>query len=53
MKYFANWQDALVEYTKLYGHNYPDGYNLVVEFEQHLRKNRVGAYYLLLGDEHV
>lgn len=46
MKYYANWQDALISFITKYGHNYTDAYNLTVEFEQQLKQNIKGAYYM-------
>ena len=46
MKYYSEWQDALLDFIKYYGHNYPDSYNLMVEFEEHLKQNKLGAYYM-------
>ncbi len=46
-QYYNHWQDAFVVFIEQYGHNYQDSYNLAVEFEMHLRKNRLGCFYLL------
>lgn len=46
MKPFKTWQDALIEFINLYGHNYKDSYNLTAEFEQMLTQNRIGTYFL-------
>ncbi len=46
MKYYSNWQDALQDFIKKYGHNYKDTYNLIVEFEEALEKNSKGIYYM-------
>jgi hypothetical protein len=50
MKAYTTWQEALVRFIELYGHNYKDSYNLTAEFEQHLTKNRLGVYFLRTGE---
>ena len=47
MKYYSNWQDALISFITKYGHNYEDAYNLIVEFELELKQNIKGAYYII------
>lgn len=47
MKYYSTWQQALSEFIQRYGHNYEDGYNLVVEFENKLQKNVHGVYFII------
>ena len=47
MKYYTTWQEAFQVFIKKFGHNYQDSYNLAAEFEQQLRQNRRGAYYLI------
>lgn len=51
MKYYSTWQAAFVEFIEKFGHNYPDSYNLSVEFELHLRKNKLGTYFIYWGEE--
>jgi hypothetical protein len=51
MKYYSEWQDALLDFIKLYGHNYPDSYNLTAEFEIQLQQNVRGAYFLHLEED--
>lgn len=46
MKYYKSWQEALVEFINIYGHNYKDGYNLLMEFEASLNQNVRGAYFI-------
>lgn len=46
MKYYSNWQDALLDFVTQYGHNYEDAYNLIAEFELHLKQNIKGVYYM-------
>ncbi len=46
MTYYSRWQDALMDFIEYYGHNYKDGYNLIVEFEQHLKRNVKGVYFM-------
>lgn len=46
MKYYSTWQEALLDFTEKYGHNYLDPYSLIVEFESHLRKNTKGVYFM-------
>lgn len=46
MRYYSSWQEALVEFVALFGHNYQDGYNLVAEFEQKLNRNSKGTYFI-------
>lgn len=46
MSYYSRWQDALLEFIKLYGQSYKVPYNLIEEFEQVLRKNINGKYFL-------
>ena len=51
MKYYKSWQAALTDWIELYGHEFGDPYNLIVEFELHLKQNIRGTYYLLLSCE--
>lgn len=51
MKHYSEWQKAFIEFITLYGHNYKDSYNLAAEFEQHLFQNRIGTYYLDIGEQ--
>ena len=44
---YRTWQEAFMQFIRKYGHNYEDSYNMAVEFEMHLRQNRLGVYYLL------
>lgn len=46
MTYYSEWQLALIDFITLYGHNYKDAYNLTVEFELHLKRNKHGAYFI-------
>lgn len=46
MKYYSEWQDALCDFIEHYGHNYKDAYNLMMEFEQVLRRNTNGTYFM-------
>lgn len=46
MTYYATWQQAFIEFISTYGHNYTDSYNMAVEFEQILHRNKRGVYYL-------
>jgi hypothetical protein len=46
MKYYSNWQEALIDFTKQYGYHFEDVYNLGVEFEQQLQKNVHGTYFI-------
>lgn len=46
MTYYSNWQEALMDFMKQYGHNYKDAYNMVVEFEQQLQRNFRGTYFM-------
>lgn len=47
MTYYKSWQEAFVAFINKYGDNYKDTYNLSAEFEQQLRQNRCGTYYLI------
>lgn len=47
MKYYKTWQEAFIEFIERFGHNYEDSYNLSVEFELHLNKNKRGVYYIV------
>ena len=51
MKYYTSWQEALLDFTKKYGHNYLDPYNLMVEFEEQLKRNIKGVYFMYTGGE--
>lgn len=51
MKPFSSWQEALIEFINVYGHNYQNGYNLIEEFEHMLMQNRVGTYFIELTKE--
>lgn len=44
---FKSWQDALIAFIRVRGHDYQDAYNLTAEFEEYLIRNRVGTYFLL------
>ena len=46
---YRTWQDAFIVFVRDYGHNYSDSYNMTVEFEAHLRRNRQGMYFLKDG----
>ena len=47
VKYYKSWQSALTDWIELYGHEFGDPYNLIVEFELHLKQNIRGTYYLV------
>ncbi len=49
MTTFRTWQEAYMQFIRLFGHNYTDSYNMNVEFEAHLRRNRLGRYFLKQG----
>ena len=51
MKYYSNWQDALMDFIASYGHNYKDAYNLMMEFEALLQQNIKGTYFIRLGEK--
>ena len=46
MTYYKTWQEALLDFIKIYGHNYADSYNLMVEFESYLNKNKRGTWFI-------
>lgn len=46
MTYYSTWQEAMLDFIRLYGQDYEDSYNLAVEFEQHLKRNRMGAWFI-------
>jgi len=49
MKFYSDWQDALFDFIRHSGDEYPeptDLYALMVEFEAQLQQNAKGAYYL-------
>lgn len=46
MKYYKTWQEALVDFTKTYGHLHKDSYNLLIEFESNLFQNKNGSFYM-------
>lgn len=46
MTYYSNWQEALMDFTRHFGHNYTDSYNLMVEFELLLHRNKNGTYFM-------
>lgn len=50
MKYYSTWQEALLDFIKEYGHNYLDPYNLVVEFEEQLKRNTKGVYFMYIKE---
>jgi len=47
MTFYSTWQEALMVFILMYGHNYKDSYNLMVEFENKLQKNAKGAFYFM------
>ena len=49
MNTYSTWQEVFIQFIEQFGHNYKDSYNLAVEFEAHLRQNRLGRYYLIEG----
>jgi hypothetical protein len=51
MKYYSNWQDALQDFIRMYGHNYLDPYNLMVEFEEQLKRNIKGVYFMYVRED--
>lgn len=51
MKYYSTWQEALLDFVELFGHNYEDSYNLMAEFEEKLNQNIKGVYFMYgMGD---
>lgn len=54
MKYYSTWQEAFIEFIKRFGQNYLDSYNLAMEFETHLNRNKKGVYYIVweVSNEH-
>jgi hypothetical protein len=50
MKYYKTWQEAFIEFVKLFGHQYSDSYNLAAEFEEKLGKNIKGVYFMYIGE---
>lgn len=51
MKFYSDWQDALFDFIRHNGSEYPepiDLFSLLVEFESQLQQNTNGAYYLRL-----
>ena len=48
MKFYSEWQDALMDFIRQHGKEYEEGelYALIMEFEQHLQKNARGAYFM-------
>ena len=46
VRYYRTWQEALSDFVERFGHNYADSYNLAVEFEQHIKKNSKGVWFL-------
>lgn len=51
MKYYSTWQEALLDFIERYGHNYQDSYNLTAEFEQKVKQNAKGVWYMYLGEK--
>lgn len=54
MKYYSEWQDALIDWIKLRGHSYEkvsDLFALMSEFENNLGRNSKGAYYLIRSNK--
>lgn len=51
MKYYRSWQDALQDFISRYGANYQDPYNLMVEFEEQLKKNIKGVYFMYFPED--
>lgn len=52
MKFYSDWQDALFDFIRHNGAEYPEAsdlYALMVEFEAQLQQNTKGAYYLRLN----
>jgi hypothetical protein len=50
MKYYSNWQTALIDYIMRYGHEYNEVHNLIEEFNHKLRINKVGTYFIYYKD---
>jgi hypothetical protein len=49
MKFYSEWQDALMDYIRHHGKEYEEEtelFTLMTEFEAHLQKNAKGAYYI-------
>ncbi len=49
MKYYSSWQEALIDYIELRGHEYESAgelYCLMEEFERQLFRNIKGTYYM-------
>jgi len=46
MKYYSTWQEALIDFIKHYGQEYEDGYNLLMEFEERVKQNTVGTWFI-------
>ena len=52
MKYYSTWQEAFIDFIKLYGDNYLDSYPLTEDFELRLKQNLHGTYFIYLP-EHI
>lgn len=50
MKYYSNWQSALIDFVKLFGHNYIDSYPLMEDFELRLKQNIKGTYFIYFSE---
>lgn len=46
MKYYREWQDALIDFITVYGQNYTDSYNLSSDFEEILNQNKKGTWFI-------
>ena len=48
MTYYSNWQAALIDFIKHYGHNFTETYTLLEEFEATLQQNINGTYFMYM-----
>jgi hypothetical protein len=46
MTYYSTWQEAFIDFIKQYGNNFKDAYNLTMEFENELKQNIKGTYFM-------